>query len=726
MMSEEKIVKTVCSHDCGGRCQLKVHVRDGKIIRIETDSSDEPQLRACLRGRASRQLIYAPDRLKYPMKRVGERGEGKFERISWDEALDTVARELIRVKDAYGNASILLLGGKGTGNQGALHQRAAELMLDRFGGYTQPWGDAGFEGVLFGTLATWGTLTTGNAREDLLNSKLIIMWCWNPAVTIWDAGTNLILSRARDRGIKIVSVDPRLTESTAAVASQWVPIRPTTDSAMLIAMAYVIISRGLQDQAFLDKYVIGFDRYRDYVLGKEDGQARTPEWAAPITGVPAATIEQLAIEYATAKPAALIPGWVLGRGALGEQAVRASDALAIITGNVGKEGGYAGGFQRYHSLDMHRPRGARNPVEENTPPRPNSLYKLRGTNPTNARIHSTKIYDAILKGKAGGYPCDPKMAYIESGNYLNSHPNTPKGVAAFKKLEFIVIHEQRMTSTARFADILLPVSSFLEREDVMSPWLGAPYYVYMNKVVETLYDCWSDREICAELSRRLGIDDYYGGKTDEEWLREIVKKSGQIPDFDKLREQGVVKLRPAKPFVAFREQVEDPVKHPFPTLSGKIELYSQHLAEMNNPRLPPIPKYIPGVEGPEDPIAKKYPLQLTSNHPKTSVHGMQERTGWLDEVEPRRVWINTEDARRRGIADGDDVLIFNDRGKVRIKARVTERIMPGVLNIGEGGWFDFDADGVDRGGCANVLIIDEHTPGGGWSAFAPLVEAKKA
>lgn len=726
-MERTEIVFTSCSHDCGGRCLLKVHVQDGRIVRIETDDGEEPQLRACLRGRAYRQRVYSSDRLKYPMKRMGQRGEGKFERISWEEALDTVASELIRVRDTYGNASILLLGG--SGSQAALHGAGAvERLLAKFGGYTRTWGIPSFEGALFASMATFGTMMTGNAREDLLNSRLIIMWGWNPAVTIWDTNTPFIMAQAKEKGIKIVSVDPRLTESTAVFASEWIPVRPGTDTAMLVAMAYVIIERGLQDQEFLDKYTIGFDRFRDYVMGIEDGIPKTPYWAEKITGVSGATIDRLAVEYATARPAALIPGWAPARGARGEQFSRAASTLAAITGNIGKEGGYAGGFMRaFHSRQMGMPRGVGNPVEEGAPPRPNSLYKLRGAaKPTSARIHSLKVYDAILRGRAGGYPCDPKLAYIVASNFLCSHPNTNMGIEAFKRLEFIVVHEQRMTPTARFADVLLPVNTFMERDDIISPWLGSPYYLYMNKAIEPMYECKSDRDICAELAQRLGITDYRDGRSDEEWIKIIAERTGDISDFEDFKKKGAIKLKVAKPFVAFREQIEDPDNHPFPTLSGKIELYCEHLAEMNNPLIPPVAKYLPAPEGYGDTLKQKYPLQLLTVHHKPATHTTMEKIPWLDEVEPRRLWINTSDAEERGISDGDEVLVFNDRGRVRIQAKVTERIMPGVVSLGHGAWFDFDEQGVDCGGCSNVLTSSEHSPGGAWSTNTVLVEVKKS
>ena len=184
------IVRTGCCHDCGGRCVLRAHVKDGKIIRMETDNGEEPQLRACLRGRAYRQRVYSPERLKYPLRRIGERGEGLFEPISWDEALDKVASELIRVKKNYGNSAILAQGAGGS-NQGILHGRfPVSRLLLYFGGYTRLWGSVSNQGALYASMATYGTIRSGNSRDDLLNSRLIIMWSWNPAETIQDPGVD--------------------------------------------------------------------------------------------------------------------------------------------------------------------------------------------------------------------------------------------------------------------------------------------------------------------------------------------------------------------------------------------------------------------------------------------------------------------------------------------------------------------------------------------------------
>ena len=480
----EKEVLSSCPHDCGGRCVLKLHVKDGVITRIESDTGEEPQLRACARGRAYRHRVYSPDRLKHPMRRVGERGEGKFERISWDEALDRVANELQRVKKIYGNAAIFYV--PYSGNTGTfLHsQLAVNRLLTMFGGFTPVWGSASFWGNLFASNMTYGTLTTGHSREDLLNARLIIMWGWNPAVSIQSTNTSWYLSQAREAGVKIIAVDPRFTDSAAAFARKWVPIRPGTDTALLVAMAHVIINAGLHDQTFINTYTVGFPEFKDYLMGKDDNMPKTPRWAEDITGVPAASIEELGREYATMKPAALMTLGAPGRTAFGEQFHRAAATLAAITGNIGVHGGDAAGFGLVQvGLEPLSSAGLlKGAMPGNLP---------EGTSPKQG-VHITKVWDAIIRGTSGGYQTDFKLLYITNGNPVNQFLNTNKAVRAMQSIEFVVVHEQFMTATARYADILLPVNTQLERNDIIRPWHSGSYYMYLNKAIDSLYESKSE------------------------------------------------------------------------------------------------------------------------------------------------------------------------------------------------------------------------------------------
>ena len=740
-----KIINTGCCHDCGGRCVLRAHIKNGKIIRFETDNGEEPQIRACMRGRAYRQRVYHPDRLKYPLRRIGERGKGKFERISWDEALEEVASKLKEIKEKYGNPSILLIAGGG--NQGMIHGVVpVGLMLNMFGGYTRFWGAPSYEGAIFASMATYGTITTGSAREDLLNSKLIIMWGWNPANTIWDPGTSLMLAKVREKGIKIYAIDPIFTDSAATFADKWIPIRPGTDAAMLIAMAYVIITENLQDQSFIDKYTVGFDKYKNYILGIDDGIPKTPAWAEAITTVPAEIISNLARDYAKNKPAALIAGWGPARTARGEQYSRAANVLTAITGNIGIDGGYASGFMRaYSSREMmvpggkkkkkegpykeerkrSKPRPQDNPVDMGAPPRKYSLHKLRGgTNPASTRVHINDLYNLILQGRNGGYPADIKMAYVVATNRLNQYGNIKRGVEAFKSLEFIVIHEQFMTPTAKYADIILPVNTFMERIDAAVPWLGSPYYIYLNKAIDSLYESKSDLEICRELSKKLDIKGSLLNLSEDQILHIFTGARKDILNYNKMKKDGYCKVKVEEPFVAFKEQIRDPENNPFPTLSSKIEIYCEHMEEMNHSMLPPIPKYLSHSEHYDAPKAKIYPLQLLTPHNKRRTHSTLHNMPWLEEIETHAVWINPVDASERGIKNDDLVHVFNDRGKIRILAKVTERIMPGVVCVHQGAWYNPNEEGVDLGGCANVLTNDGYSPGGACPMNSALVQVE--
>ena len=724
---DETAVYTTHSSHCGGACLLKAYVRGGVVTRIETDDGDLPQFRACARGRAFRQRMYSPERLLHPLKRVGSRGEGRFERISWDEALDMLAGELLRVKNAYGSSAILFKWSGG--DTSVLHNSMCHYrLLNMIGGCSEVWGTFSFDGGLFAELATYGTVDTGNTRDDFLNSKLIIMWGWNPSTTIQNTNTAWYLAQAREAGARIVSIDPRYTESGATFADEWIPIVPGTDAAMLVAMAYVMVKERLQDQSFLDKHTVGFDQFEKYVLGNEDGVPKTPEWAEAITGVPAATTARLAREYATKKPAALVAGIGPGRTAYGEQYHRAAMVLAAITANVGVHGGSSGGRSwptagptAYFSLGRGL-RPPKNPVETNAPPRKNALPAF-GVAMRRGRINTAKMSDAILRGKAGGYPADYKLLYLVDTDYPNQYLNVNKAIEALKALEFVVVFEQFMTPGARFADLILPTCTSLEKNDIALD--GATgFYGFMNKVIEPPGEARSHLQITSELAPRVGIT-AYNDKTEDEWLKEIVQGSRDIPDYSSFKRDGIHKLRMAEPFVAFRGHIDDPENNPFPTPSGKIEIYSQRLADMDDPGIPPIPKYIEAWEGRRDPLTAQYPLQLITTHITRRAHSQYDNIPWLAELQQQAVLINASDALARGIGDGDLVRVFNSRGEMIVPARVSERIMPGVVDVPQGAWYQPDECGVDRGGCCNILTKDEHSPGGAYCSNTALVQVER-
>src|SRR5438128_2191834 len=328
----ETVVTSTCGHNCAGRGVGNAHVRDGRIATISTAprkwAPEMPPLHACVRGFGQMERVHHPARLLHPLRRVGSRGSGEFERIGWDEALDEVARQVLRVRDTYGPAAILDCSR--TGSLSMLHSRATvQRLLHMFGGCTELWTNLSSQAELFAVGITYCAKadykSAGREPIDYVNSRLIVMWGWSPADGTFGTGTLQYLKWAKKQGVRIVCVDPRLTRSSHELADEHVFIRPSTDAAALIAMAYVIASEGLQDQAYLDLHVLGFDdahlppgaprgaSYRSYLMGEADGIRKTPEWASAITGVPAETIRRLAIEFGTTKPAALHCGYAPDR-----------------------------------------------------------------------------------------------------------------------------------------------------------------------------------------------------------------------------------------------------------------------------------------------------------------------------------------------------------------------------------------------------------------------------
>ncbi|MCJ7473353.1 MAG: molybdopterin-dependent oxidoreductase [Actinobacteria bacterium] len=700
------IITTTCSYDCGGRCLLEVHVRDNKVIKIRSKNAEGLNISACPRGLTQKNVLYSPDRLKTPLKRIGEKGSNDFRAISWDEALDTVADKLKQVIKEYGTGSIYFIPGSGSlatlNNLGKVSARFFGML----GKCTTVWGNESFEAASQSSLATFGTENTGNSRDNIMYSKLIILWGWNPNVSRFGSDTAHYLRKAKKSGVRVLSVDPRNSQTGQSLADEWIPIRPGTDAAMLIAMAYVMIKEELYDKDFIQKYTYGFSHYHDYIMGAVDGIEKSPQWAESICGVPSGTIKNIAREYAKHKPSALMTGWAPGRSAYGEQFHRAASILAAMTGNIGNIGGFVSGGTNVISLGRLDKKIPVPEVEHN-------------------QIHNTDLYESLLEGTVKGSPAECKLLYFIGANFLNQHLNLNKGKQALTKQDFIVVHDLFLTPTARFADIVLPVTHYLEQDDVGFPWGGGGYGIFMNKAVEPIPGPKSDLRIFTELAKRIGTIKF-NDKTDMEWIDTILKNKPDFPDLKTLKDKDIYRFKTEGPLVAFSQQIKDPVNNPFPTPSGKIEIFSKRFDDMKNPLIPPIPKYIAPWEGPDDQVAEDYPIQLISPHSRARINSQLDNIEEVKKLKDDDLWMNPKDAHKRSIKDRDMVYVFNKRGRIYTRVKVTEAIMPGVASLDQGQWYEPNSQGIDLGGCVNVLTLDKKSPTGALSSNTCLVQIEKA
>ncbi|MEF9877289.1 MAG: molybdopterin-dependent oxidoreductase, partial [Gordonibacter sp.] len=478
---EEKVAWGHCSVNCEGRCALRLHVSDDEVTWVESDNTGndeygDHQIRACLRGRSIRRWINHPDRLSYPMKRVGKRGEGKFEQISWDEAYDLIAENYQRILDQYGPEAIWnhYASGVNASNIGSFLSRFINLSggcLGRYGSYSSAQISAALP-YLYGK-------RTANSNSDIVNAKLVVMFGENSVETkAGGAGPTYHLEQALEQGgAKVIVIDPRYSDTVASRADQWIPIRPGTDAALVDAIAHVLIEEDLVDHEFLATYCIGYDEdtmpesakgqgksYKAYIGGQgADGIEKTPAWAQAITGIAADTIVQLAHEIGTAKPCAIYQGKGPQRQSNGEQTARAICMLPVLTGNVGINGGNTGSdLDGFYFSAFEVPTGD-NPVGT----------KIATFTWTDAIDHGTEM-TKLAHGVRGKDKLEVpiKMIFNFAGNTItNQHSDINRTHAILQddsKCEFIVVWETFMTDSAKYADVLLPDLMPVEQPNFVS------------------------------------------------------------------------------------------------------------------------------------------------------------------------------------------------------------------------------------------------------------------
>jgi len=755
---EERIYS--CCNMCGAQCGIVVRVIDGKAVKIEpnpyapnnftNNSADwfanglKEGTVICPKGNAGIATLYDPDRLKTPMKRTNpQKGIGvdpKFVPISWDEAYNEIASRLKKLRN-NGEAHKLLW---------FCEDHSFTHIEDDF---CKLYGTPNFS--MHSNLCDTGRkaffkIMMGDERPlcDFINSKYILFFGWNPLSALKWIHLGRVIPRAIEKGAKLVVVDPYLS-GTAAKAHEWIPIRPSTDGAMALAMGNVIIKNKLYDEEFIKEWTVGFEEYSNYVKDK------TPKWAERITDVPAKKIEEIAIEFATTKPA-IVDVWSgPGQHYNGVYGGWAIGLLAALTGQIDKPGTLVIPNKKGNKhIEVHPDEIAEKTLKEKRMDFGKDKYPY---------FHSSGVYTEIFKNIAEGKgPYQPKIAMIIFQNLLMSVPGGPETVAkALSKLEFVVVNDIFLSETAQFADIVIPGTTYLERYDLNSQWVTWPVLGLRQPVVKPLFGQPTEYEFICELGRRLGLKDKDGKevfwigrmsgkrisdktKWYEEYLSKELKEGEPKITLEELKklpgavwvsEKGTEyeKYKKAIPADKLKDTITEGniiystkdgkkdkqigfLKNGVPTRgfftpTGKIQFYAEKhkgKKDANGKPLLPLPEYHPRNWQPDE----KYPLYLINWKEASHTHTRTQNNAYLVELKPENpLMINSETAKKLGIADGDIVLVESIYGKVKAKAKITEGIHPEVVGLQHGfGHWAFGEIAKGRGTSDSVLRPTKSCP----------------
>jgi anaerobic selenocysteine-containing dehydrogenase len=654
-MITDGVVASACDI-CMLGCGVLVHLREGKPIKVEGDP-DYPVNKGvlCPLGMASLEILNHPDRLAHPLKRVGERGSGKWQRISWDEALDTIAAELAKAKKQYGAESVTLVRGGAKGYQDQFLARFAHLF-----GTPNIVSTASLCHIPRVTASemTYGFMSWPDYEYP---PACMVLWGVNPAFA-YSPNKMRRTEEALKKGSKLIVIDPAETRY-AQQANLWVKVRPSSDLALALGMMNVIISEHLYDQVFVDKWTIGFEKLKAHV------RQYTIQKASEMTWVPAETIREVARVYATSKPAIIDLGNGVDQTTNNFQCARAVAILRAITGNLAKPGGE---IEWSPSGVVGRGDPTLNQREAIAPDvlaKRISLLANDGILPSLFFALPHTIRTAILEGKP--YPI--RVLFFGGANWLHTYSNAKELRNALESLDFLVVSELFMNPLAELADIVLPVGTYLETNNIKAALVQTTAGV-MQKVTQ-VGDCWSDYQIFAELAKRLGLGQHWW-KDEEECLDYLLKPTGlTFEEFRKVRVISGSKVY---------KQYE---KRGFGTPSGKVELYSKRLEDWG---FDPLPVYREPPETPfsEPELAKEYPLIFTSGKLPMYKHSFGRQIASLRAKRPTPlVTIHKETAAKLGIAEGDWVYIEAKRGKIRQKATLSNTIDPRVVLVDFGWWF---------------------------------------
>ncbi|AOF54126.1 trimethylamine-N-oxide reductase TorA [Rodentibacter caecimuris] len=733
---------------------IGVVVQDGKAVK--SGAAIEPAVPNELQTVVADQL-YSETRVKYPMVRKGYlenpgnsdttmRGRDEWVRVSWEQALDLVHNQLHKVRQQHGSSAIYA-GSYGWFSSGALH--ASRTLLQRymnitggFVGYKGDYSTGAAQVIMPHVLGTIEVYEQQTSWEVLLESSdIIVLWGANPLTTLriaWMSSDQKgieYFKKFQATGKRIICIDPIKSETCQMLGAEWIPVNTATDVPLMLGIAHTLVSENKHDKAFLKKYTTGYSKFEDYLLGKTDGQPKTAEWASKICGVPVEIIKQLANDFVT-KRTMLMGGWGIQRQRHGEQSHWMLVTLASMLGQIGLPGG-GFGFS-YHYANGGVPTATGGTIGSiSATPSVGTGEKTWLDDAAKFSFPVARIADALLNpgktidynGTKITYP-EIKVVYWAGGNPFTQHQNTNLLVKAFQKPETFIVNEVNWTPTARMADIVLPATTSYERNDLT---MGGDYSMFsiypMKQVVAPQFEAKNDFDIFAELAKRAGKEEEFTeGKTEMEWLEDFYKTAFTaarhnrvaLPRFERFWEENKPLMfeanETAKKWVRYAEFREDPLLNPLGTPSGKIEIYSDVVAKMNYDDCKGHPSWMEPEEFAGN-TTEDYPLALVTPHAYYRLHSQLAHTSLrqkyaVNDREP--VLIHPEDAKPRGIVDGDIVRIHNVRGQVLAGAVVTEGIIKGTLGLHEGAWYDPLGLGESekplcKNGSPNVLTRDEGT-----------------
>jgi anaerobic selenocysteine-containing dehydrogenase len=653
-----QIFKSVC-RACHGGCSAILHVKDNKLVKVKPDP-EGPLNKGwmCIKGLNAPEIVNHPDRLKKPLRRKGKRGGGEWEEVSWDEVLNEIASKIDAIRKESGSEAIAL--GQGTGRHHYMHVVRFANALG-----TPNWYEPGLAQCFIPRISvsylTYGGFVVGDYYGDV-KPKCILFWGHNPLNSTADGELGILALRALDKGATGIVIDPRRSE-TAKKCSLWLPIRPGTDDALALAMINILIKEKLYNRAFVEKWTFGFEELKKHV------SPYTPEWAEKITSVHASNIVKAANMYATNSPAILEWGVSIEQNNNSLQTVRAIAILRALTGNIDIPGGDIIGMNIIRGYPTLKEKLPREMLKKRLGA---DKYKLLGG--WRSFMPSAHI-PTLFKAMRTGEPYKVRALIIFGSNPLVTVANTREVYETLQKLDLLIVTDLFMTPTAELADYVLPAAYWPEVEQMIGYPLVAENMVMAQKKIIQTGECRQDEWIIDELSKRLNLPD--SDKSLQDIINYQLEPLGIT--FEELKEKG---------FVNPPHQYKKHEKNGFKTPSRKIELYCKALEKMG---YNPLPFYKEPSESPlsSPELLREFPYVLTTgSRRKEFFHSEHRQIKPLRRINPDpKADIHIETAKKHGIKHGDWVIITSPRGKIRMKASVTEDIHPQVINIEHGWWF---------------------------------------